>query len=114
MLTVKEKGILLYIINHCKRIETTIDGINEDNFYSNDDLKEIVCFNLLQIGELTNNLSSDFTNKYNGVPWDKIRGMRNRIAHGYGVIQINRVWQTAFEDIKPLREYCEAIILNDN
>ena len=36
--------------------------------------------------------------------------MRNRIVHSYGTIDIDRVWLTATEDIKPLREYCDKII----
>ena len=36
--------------------------------------------------------------------------MRNRIVHGYGTVDIDRVWQTAVEDVKPLREYCEKVL----
>lgn len=48
------------------------------------------------------------------VPWSSIKGMRDIVAHGYGTIDLDRVWQTAFEDIKPLREYCEQIINENN
>lgn len=39
--------------------------------------------------------------------------MRDRVGHGYGTIDMNVVWKTATEDIKPLKNYCE-IILKDN
>lgn len=113
MLKIKEKGLVLYITEHCKRIEKTINGVSEQDFYANDDVKEIVCFNLLQIGELVNKFSSAFYKGYPGVPWDKIRGLRNRIAHAYGAIMFDRVWSTVSKDIKPLREYCEAILENN-
>ena len=113
MLDVKEKGLVIYITEHCKRIEKTMRDISEQDFYSNDDVKEIVCFNLLQIGELVNKFSNTFCEIYPGVPWDKIRGLRNRIAHAYGAIRFDRVWLTASRDIEPLREYCESILNND-
>lgn len=110
MLNIKTKGLLLNIIKHCERIEEKIQECNKELFNSSDDIKEIVCFNLIQIGELTASLDVDFINQYTGIPWNKVKGMRNRIVHGYGTIAIDRVWKTATEDIKPLREYCDKII----
>ena len=114
MLTVKEKGMLLLIIDHCKRIEEKMKGVDKEEFFVNDDIKEIVCFNLLQIGELANKFTDKFLNDYPDVPWEEMRGMRNRIVHGYGTIKIERVWNTATKDIKPLREYCEKILKENN
>ena len=110
MLTVKEKGLLLYIIDHCNRIEEKTKGVSEEEFFNNEDIEEIVCFNLLQIGELANKFTTDFLKKYHDVPWEEMRGLRNRIVHGYGSITIERVWATANKDIKPLKEYCESIL----
>ena len=113
MLTIKTKGLLLNIINHCKRIEDNIIGLEEKNFYADENIKDVICFNLLQIGELAKNLETDFTNTYANIPWRSVKGMRDRIVHGYGTMDMNRVWLTAIENVKPLREYCEQII-NEN
>ena len=110
MLAVKEKGLLFYIIDHCKRVEEKIKGVDKEEFINNEDIKEIVCFNLIQIGELANKFSVEFLKEYPAVPWEEMRGMRNRIVHGYGTIKSEKVWGTATEDIKPLREYCESIL----
>lgn len=113
MLSVKEKGILIYIIKHCQRVEEKISNISFDAFYSDEDIKEIVCFNILQIGELAKGLPSEFLAKYSKMPWKDIKGMRDWVAHGYGTIDLNKVWKSATEDIKPLFDYCESI-LNEN
>ena len=113
MLTVKEKGILLYIIDYCKRIEGKIVGATRESFDEDIDITEIVCFNILQIGELAKRLNDEFITKYNGVPWKNIKGMRDKVAHEYGTIDLDQVWNAATNDIKPLREYCEKI-LNEN
>ena len=110
MLNIREKGILLGIIKHCHRAETKIRGVPFEAFMANDGIKEIVCFNVLQIGELAKNLSPDFLKQYPKMPWKEIKGMRDWVAHGYGTIHFGEVYQTATCDLKPLREYCEQII----
>ena len=48
MLTVKEKGLLLYIVDHCNRIEEKTKRVSEEQFFNNEGIKEIVCFNAFQ------------------------------------------------------------------
>ena len=113
MLTLKERGILIYIIDHCKRIEEKSNNSTRQTLDDNKDITEIICFNILQIGELAKGLSDEFIAKYNEVPWKSIKGMRDKVAHGYGTINLDQVWEAAINDMKPLREYCEQI-LKDN
>lgn len=114
MVSVREKGLLLHIIKHCKRIESKIQCVNRDEFFENDDLQEIVCFNIFQIGELDKRFSSDFISEHDGVPWDKIKGMRDIIAHGYGTIRLEDVYRTTIMDIELLELYCKEIINKKN
>lgn len=73
-------------------------------------MKEIICFNIFQIGELANSLSDEFTKEFNQIPWKQIKGMRNRIVHGYDTIDLEIVWNTANDSILLLREYCNSIL----
>ena len=113
MLNSKDKGVLLQIIKRCKRIEDKITYIELSDFSNNDDLKEIISFNIFQIGELSSKLSKEFVEKYNKVPWNLIKGMRNRIVHGYDSIDIEIVWNTALDSISELKEYCIFILENN-
>ena len=110
MLGVKDKGILLQIIKRCNRVIEKVSNISEIDFSLNDDIKEVVCFNLFQIGELANGLSIEFIKEYNKIPWKQIIGMRNRIVHGYDTINLEIVWNTANESIPELKSYCKEII----
>lgn len=110
MLGVKDKGILLQIIKRCNRVTSKISNITETEFSRNDDVKEVVCFNLFQIGELANSLSLEFMKEYNKIPWKQIIGMRNKIVHGYDTINLEIVWNTAIESIPELKSYCEEIL----
>ncbi len=93
----------------CNHIIAKVSNITETEFNTNDDIKEAVCFNLFQIGELANGLSIEFIKEYNKVPWKQIIGMWNRIVHGYDTINIEIVWNTAKENISELVDYCKEI-----
>ncbi|MGI6360285.1 MAG: DUF86 domain-containing protein [Acholeplasmatales bacterium] len=112
MLSVKDCGSLLGITKRCKRIIEKTTNISKEDFKRDDDVKEIVCFNIFQIGELANVLSLDLTEKYDKISWKQIKGMRNRIVHGYDKINFNIVWETAIDSIPKLRKYCLEILEN--
>ncbi len=52
MLTIKEKGLLLGIIKHCNKINEKMTGLAREDLDANEDVLQIICFNILQIGEL--------------------------------------------------------------
>lgn len=110
MLTVKEKGLLLSIIKHCNRIESKMASLTRAVFNEDEDIREIVCFNIFQIGELAKNFSPEFVKEYGGVTWKHIKGMRDKIGHGYDTIDLDRIWDTAMDDIRPLKNYCKDIL----
>lgn len=41
----------------------------------------------------------------NEINWNAIRGMRNRFAHGYGKMDIEKIFYTAVEDIPIVKEF---------
>ena len=65
MLDVKDEGRLRQITKHCTKIINKINSISQKQFNKDEDLREIICFNIFQIGELAKRLSTDFTQKYN-------------------------------------------------
>ena len=110
MLNIKDKGRIIQIKKHCERISDKMSGVNEETFNNDIDLREIVCFNIFQIGELAKGLSDEFIQEYDHVPWKQIKGMRDRIGHGYDTIDTDIVYNTAVESISELEKYCASII----
>lgn len=113
MLTIKEQGLLMNIIKHCEKINEKMINLTREQFDNDEDVVQIICFNILQIGELAKNFEPTFVAKYNGVPWRQIKGMRDKVAHGYGTIDMDRVWDTALNDINPLLSYCKQILIDN-
>ena len=85
-------------------------GLTREDLDTNEDVLQIICFNILQIGELPKNFEPAFIKEYSKVPWRQIKGMRDKVAHGYGSIDKDRVWRTALNDINPLLSYCQEIL----
>jgi len=54
------------------------------------------------VGEAANRVSPETQQRYSEVPWALIIGMRNRLAHGYDVIDLDLLWYTVTVDLPPL------------
>ena len=104
--------ILQHIIRYCDEVLATIEmfGADKQEFLQNFIYRNAVSMPILQVGELVNHLSDDFTKTYSEMPWKAIVGMRNRFAHGYQVMNLDEIWFTATNDIPALRRYCRNII----
>jgi len=50
-----------------------------------------------------------FADLHPGIPWRSMRGMRNRIAHGYFEINLGVVWDTVQTALPELLERLPAV-----
>mgnify|MGYP002626553586 FL=1 len=63
------------------------------------------------IGEAANMLTRHFRETYTELPWRQIVSMRNVLVHGYAQISDTDLWQTATNDIRPLREQVQQYLV---
>jgi len=66
------------------------------------------------IGEAAKALSADCRDAHPEIPYRKMAGMRDRLAHGYWDINLDIVWRTATQDLPPLIAHLEAFLPSDN
>lgn len=85
------------------RIETYIQGHNEDTFYAQEMAQDAVIRQLEIIGEAVKRLSDDLRDAHALIPWQDIAGMRDRLAHDYMGVNLGEVWLTAKCDIPTLK-----------
>lgn len=74
-----------------------VEGLNQEGFLADRRTQQAVMLNLVVIGEAATKLANDhpeFVARYPDVPWKSMRGMRNRMAHGYFEVDLAIVWQT--------------------
>ncbi len=113
MISTRDRNIIFNIIKHSKRVMTIMKNISFKEFDADELRKESVCINILQISELAKSLSREFIKKHNEIPWKKIKGNRDIIAHGYGTINFKRTYKTCVNDIPVLLNYLENIYFNE-
>ena len=107
----KDIRIIKQIIEHIENALKTQKRFGGDYsvFVSDKDYFNSVCMSLLQIGELANHLTEEFTAVQTDIPWRNIIGLRNVVVHGYGQLDIEIVWTTLTEDVPVLYQKCKAI-----
>ena len=89
-----------------------VDGLSKDDFLADKRTQQAVIMNLIIIGEAASkvmDVHAEFTQQHPEVPWRSMRGMRNRIAHGYFDIELNVVWNTVQEDLPALLKTLHGI-----
>ena len=105
----RDRLILEKIVRYCDEIEYAHNEYQRsfEVFCSNPTYRNAVALCLMQIGELVGKLSENFKTSHTEIPWRAIRGMRNVVAHEYGSIDKETVWEPAEYDIQNLRSFCE-------
>ena len=107
----KDAFLLETIVDYCNRIQTVLAKVDGEKSLYNDIYAQDLCsFYCLQIGETVKSLSDAFTDKYCGIPWHKISGFRNIIAHEYGNVDAETLWKTISQNIPELKSFCEKLI----
>lgn len=106
----KDKSYLWDIAQASKEILDFINNISYNKFCETKMIRYAVERQLIVIGEAANHISDEFKHTEPDIPWSKIIGMRNIIAHEYGEILEERVWATAKDHIKPLLETASRYI----
>lgn len=93
----------LYFLEKIKQdLQFVVDntsGLSQTEFNENQLLIDSVMFRIIQIAENTSKLSDGFKRKYSDVPWIAIKGMRNKIVHNYGAVNLLIVYDTVINGI---------------
>jgi uncharacterized protein with HEPN domain len=62
------------------------------------------------VGEAASRIPVDIQQRYTKIPWPQIIGMRNRLVHGYDIVDHDIVWSTVTQDLPPLIVELEKIL----
>ena len=93
---------LQFIIDHTR-------GLEQEEFENDEVLVDSVMFRLIQISENSDRLTEIFKLKYNDIPWRAIKGLRNRIVHEYGNVDLSVIYYTVKDDIPALFDVLKSI-----
>lgn len=98
------------ILSAIKKINKFCKDIEKEDFMKNELLMDAVVRNLEIMGEASSKLTASFRERYKGIEWRKIIGMRNRIIHAYDTVNFEIIWDVVREDLPELKKKLKAII----
>ena len=58
-------------------------------------------------------ITDETIKKYNNIPWNSIKGMRNRIVHDYENVDLSVLWATIKESLPELKNKLKDIIIKE-
>lgn len=105
------KLLLKDIIDAISAIEKFVEGINFEEFKSNDEKSSAVIRKFEIIGEATKALPEDLKKKYPEIPWKEMAGFRDKLIHFYFGIKHELVWQAIKNRLPQLKASIQNIVL---
>lgn len=108
----REAMHLQFMLESVELALSYVDGFARDDFRADKRTQQAVILNLLHLGEAANRLiadAPDIVQRHPQLPWVQMRGMRNRLAHGYFDINVDVVWTTLQQALPDLRAELRAI-----
>ena len=92
---------------------TFVEGLAKEDFLADRRTQQAVVMSLVIVGEAATMVMGGFPGfilSHPEVPWRSMRGMRNRMAHGYFEINFEVVWDTVQTALPALLNAWPAVL----
>jgi uncharacterized protein with HEPN domain len=89
------------------RYTAALDAVT---FAADERTVEAVVWNLTVLGEAARHIPDDVERAYAAVPWPQMKGIRNRIVHGYDQIDLDVIWNVVRVELPPLLPLLDQVM----
>lgn len=91
------------ILESIEKIQKYSQNLSFEDFVLNSMAIDAVVRNIEIIGEASKNISVEIQERFNDIPWQKLKGIRNRIVHEYFKIDTTIIWFIIQNELTPLK-----------
>ena len=101
-----------YINKIIESANCVVDGmkdVSRDKFDDDKIFQAAMMFFLIQISENAKYISEDMREMHAEIPWSAIYGLRNRVVHDYGNVNLKIIYDTLHIDVPLLLKQLEKI-----
>ena len=98
------------MLDACERCLDYTAGMDQAAFVGDRRTYDATIRNIEIVGEAANNVPRTVWEAHQEIPWRGIVDTRNRIIHGYGVIDDDAVWEIVSRDIPDLMPLLRALL----
>lgn len=107
----KDAVILQKMVGYCDNAVKYSRDETYDSFVANELYLTFSVFALSQLGELASRLDQEIYDQFPEIPWQAMRGLRNRIVHDYDGVRHTILWDVLTRDIHALKKQLQAAIM---
>lgn len=90
------------MLDAARAILDFVAGKKKEDYFRDRMLRGAVERHLEIIGEAARRVSESFRTQHPEIPWKRIIGLRNILAHEYGEIKHERIWDLAIREVPEL------------
>ncbi|MCH4150704.1 MAG: DUF86 domain-containing protein [Sphingobium sp.] len=104
----RDPAILQTILLLIQRIRTRLEKMTLAVFVEEPDDIDLLAYRLSMVGEYAGKLSSTLRARHPEIPWSRMSGLRNIVAHEYLRVTPARLWETAQNEMEPIATMCRT------
>jgi uncharacterized protein with HEPN domain len=108
----RDNTYLLDILESTRTALEYVGGKSWEEFSNDHILQDAIVRRLEIIGEASGRVSAAGQKEHPQLPWQAMKGTRNRIIHEYDSIDLDIIWDIVQKDLPVLVEELEKIIHN--
>ena len=98
------------MLTAAKGLVASVRGLVLERYLADENLRLAVERRVEIIGEAARRISGEFKSAHPEIPWQPIIGQRNVLAHEYGEIEPERIWNLAVRAIPGLIAQLEPLL----
>jgi len=106
----RDNASLLDIARAARLVVEFTEETDKAGFLADVKTQSAVMHQLLVMGEAVKRLSDEFLETHPEIPWSQAARMRDKLIHGYDVVDLEEVWQTANTDIPEFLSMLEPLL----
>ncbi len=86
------------------------EGMDATSFAADEFTVDAVLRNLMVLGEAARNVPPEVRDAHPEIPWTRMVGLRNIVAHVYFGVDLENVWKIVSENVPPVRPALEGLL----
>ena len=106
----RDNASLLDIARAARLVIEFSQGADKAGFRADVKTQSAVMHQLLVMGEAVKRLSDEFLEAHPEIPWSQAARMRDKLIHGYDVVDLEEVWRTATTDVCEFLSMLEPLL----
>lgn len=106
----EDSALLLDMLGAAQDAMSYATNLSLEGFRQNNLKQRAILYSVQIVGEAAAQLSNEFKQIHEEIPWPKIIGMRNQLVHGYFDIDLESAWLTVQNDLPTLVSQLEPLV----